>query len=155
REQTANRKNSKPKAKQKGITPINTHINTSLRRLRNHLELAFIALAFTCSAVSPVALARPRPTTLPGEDRGNNNSAAENVDALNINTTGLNNTAHGWHSLSTNTGGSDNTGNGFETLFTNTAGRLNTATGSQALFSNTDGIENTATSDLALFSNTS
>ena len=95
---------------------MNTQIKTSLRRLRNQLELAFIALAFTCSAVSPAALAAPRPTPTPtpsGEDRGNSNSAAENVDALNINTTGLNNTAHGWHSLSTNTGGSDNTGNGF------------------------------------------
>jgi len=48
-----------------------------------------------------------------GEDRGSNNSAAESVDALNINTTGLSNTAHGWHALSANTAGNDNTANGF------------------------------------------
>ena len=47
------------------------------------------------------------PTATPrlGEDRGNNNSAAENVDALNISTTGQQNTAHGWHALSANTTG--------------------------------------------------
>ena len=73
-----------------------------------------VLLALACFAVSPTALARPVPTPTPtptatprlGEDRGNNNSAAENVDALNINTTGTYNTAHGWHALSSNTTGS-------------------------------------------------
>src|SRR5213083_1457298 len=98
------------------MTLMNTQIKTSLRRLRNHLELAFIALALTCSAGSPAAMAKPTPTPTPtatptpsGEDRGNNNSAAENVDALNIKTTGQYITAHGWHSLSVNTTGSENT----------------------------------------------
>src|SRR5439155_633253 len=101
------------------MIPMNTQIKTSLRRLRNHLGPAFIALAVACSAVSPEALAAPRPTPTPtptptpsGEDRRNNNSAAENVDALNINTTGQYMTAHGWHALSANTTGSNNTGSG-------------------------------------------
>ena len=55
-----------------------------------------VLLALACFAASPTALARPVPTPTPtptatprlGEDRENNNSAAENVDALNINTTG-------------------------------------------------------------------
>src|SRR5437773_11742504 len=95
------------------MTPMNTQIKTSLRRLRNQLELAFIALAFTCSALSAAATTKPTPTPTPtatptptpsSEDRGNNNSAAEGIGALNLNTTGLNNTAHGWYSLSANTG---------------------------------------------------
>ena len=55
-----------------------------------------VLLALACFAISPAALARPVPTPTPtptatpplGEDRGNNNSAAEHVDALNTNTTG-------------------------------------------------------------------
>ena len=58
--------------------------------------MMLIAAALACFAVSPASLARPQPTPTPtptatpplGEDRGNNNSAAENVDALNIDTTG-------------------------------------------------------------------
>ena len=72
-----------------------------------------VLLALACFAVSPTALAIPRPSPTPtptatprlGEDRGNDNSAAENVDALNINTSGRDNTAHGWHALSANTTG--------------------------------------------------
>src|SRR5215831_12932968 len=72
-----------------------------------------VLLAIASFAVLSTAVARPVPTPTPvptatprlGEDRGNNNSAAENVDALNINTTGQYNTAHGWHSLSANTTG--------------------------------------------------
>jgi hypothetical protein len=62
-----------------------------------------ILLALACFTASPTALARPAPTPTPtptatpslGEDRGNGNSAAENVDALNLSATGSNNTAHG------------------------------------------------------------
>ena len=147
---------------------MNTLIQTSIEQRRSDLlatpfrssgsALILVALALACFAVPSAALATPRPTPTPtpsGEDRRNGNSAAENVDALNINTTGLNNTAHGWHSLSANLGGSDNTANGFGALSNNTTGRLNTATGSQALLSNTTGIANTAAGFQALLSNTS
>ena len=44
-----------------------------------------VLLALACFAVPPAALATPRPSPTPaGEDRGNNNSAAENVQALNL-----------------------------------------------------------------------
>ena len=65
-------------------------------------------LVLYCFALSPVAQARR-----PSEDRGNGNSAAENVDALNLGTTGANNTAHGWFSLFSYTTGSSNTADGF------------------------------------------
>ncbi len=138
---------------------MNTQTKTSLRRLRNHLGPAFTALALACFAVSPEALAAPRPTPTPtptpsGEDRGNNNSAAENVDALNINTTGLNNTAHGWHSLSANTAGSENIANGNYALFSNTTGWGNNAVGAYSLQSNTTGSFNDALGHSALYLNT-
>jgi hypothetical protein len=140
---------------------MNTQTKTSLRRLRNHLGPAFIALAIACSAVSPAALAAPRPTPTPtptatpsGEDRGNNNSAAENVDALNINTTGLNNTAHGWHALSANAAGSENTANGSYALFSNTTGGGNMAVGAYSLEYNTTGSYNNALGHSALGRNT-
>jgi len=141
------------------MTPMNTQTKTSLRRLRIHLDLAFIALALACFAVSPAALAAPRPTPTPtptpsGEDRGNNNSAAENVDALNIKTTGQYMTAHGWHALSANTTGSDNTANGSYALFSNTTGWRNTAIGAFSLQNNTTGGSNIAVGDAALYSNT-
>jgi len=82
-----------------------------------------VLLALGCVALSPVAQARQ-----PGEDRGNGNSAAERVEALNLGTTGSNNTAHGWFSL-----------------FSNTTGSANTAIGASALLSNTTGFGNTAT----------
>ena len=138
---------------------MNTQTKTSLRRLRNHLGPTFIALALACSAVSPEALAAPRPTPTPtptpsGEDRRNNNSAAENVDALNINTTGQYITAHGWHALSANTTGSNSTANGSYALFSNTTGWSNSAVGAYSLQNNTTGSDNNALGDSALWSNT-
>ena len=140
---------------------MNTQIKTSLRRLRNHLGPAFIALALACSAVSPAALAAPRPTPTPtptatpsGEDRGNNNSAAENVDALNIKTTGQYITAHGWHALSANTTGTNNTADGSYALFSNTTGGSNNAVGAYSLQNNTTGGYNDAFGDSALWRNT-
>jgi Chaperone of endosialidase len=106
-------------------------------------------LAAACLMFSPVAQARR-----PSEDRGNGNSAAENVDALNLSTTGSNNTAHGWFSLFSNTSGSSNTADGFQALLSNTTGTNNTATGFGALFGNTEGTENTATGTQALNQNT-
>jgi len=108
-----------------------------------------ILLVVGCVALSPVAQAKQ-----PSEDRGNGNSAAENVQALNLGTTGSNNTAHGWFSLLSNTSGSSNTADGFQALFSNTEGNGNTAAGFQALFSNTIGAANTANGFFALLSNT-
>ncbi len=107
-----------------------------------------------------------------GEDLGNGNSAAENVEALINLTSGVNNTATGFQSLLNNTAGSKNTATGFQSLLnntsginntangafsllSNTAGWRNTATGARALQSNTDGIENTAAGESALRDNTS
>jgi Chaperone of endosialidase len=108
-----------------------------------------IALTLACFALSPVAQAKK-----PSEDRGNGNSAAENVDALNIATTGSDNTAHGWFSLFSNTTELENTADGFQALYSNTEGFDNTATGVNALFSNTTGVDNVANGTHALFSNT-
>src|SRR5436309_8203413 len=101
------------------------------------ISIALVLLSF---ALSPLAQAKPpRP-----EDRGNGNSAAENVQALNLETTGSDNTAHGWFSLFSNTTGDHNTANGYQALYSNTTGFGNTATGSAALSSNTTGDGNTA-----------
>lgn len=117
-----------------------------------------VLLALACFAASPMALARPvptpTPTPTPGEDRGNNNSAAENVDALNINTTGQYNTAHGWHALSANTTGTGNTANGSYALSSNTSASANTAVGAYSLMNNTTGSDNTGLGHSALWSNT-
>jgi Chaperone of endosialidase len=108
-----------------------------------------ILLVLGCVAFSPVAQARQL-----GEDRGNGNSAAERVEALNLGTTGSNNTAHGWFSLFSNTTGLSNTADGFQALYSNTTGSANTAIGASALLSNTTGFGNTAIGGLPLFSNT-
>jgi hypothetical protein len=115
-----------------------------------------ILLALTCFALSQLARATPPPKP---EDRGNGNSAAENVQALNLGTTGSNNTAHGWFSLFSNTTGSSNTADGFQALYTNTEGADNTAYGFQALYGNTGSLSgqagsfNTAVGYQALYSN--
>ena len=65
---------------------INTLIQTSIKRCQRNL---LIALALCCAALSSAALAGS-PTTVVGEDRGKNNSAAEGIETLNIDTTGQN-----------------------------------------------------------------
>src|SRR6478735_1980715 len=119
---------------------MNTPLQISVQRVRRHLlakfsrsfasAMSLIAVALVCFEFLPTAYAvrptpspspTPSPTATPvptpsGEDRGSGNSAAESVDALNINTTGLNNTAHGWHALSANTEGSENTATGYAAL---------------------------------------
>jgi Chaperone of endosialidase len=154
-------KNSKPKTtwkdkkmkkhpKENPIKPIKTRIGWTQR----HSGSILAAVALACFAVSPAALARPSPTPTPSENRGNGNSAAESVDALNLSTTGLNNTAHGWHALSANTEGNDNTANGYHALSNNTTGDFNTAVGESTLTSNTTGSANTAIGSGPLFDNT-
>ena len=118
--------------------------------------LAPIVVALACSALAPVAHATPPSKS---EDRGNGNSAAENVQALNIRTTGSDNTAHGWFSLFSNTTGSSNTADGFQALYTNTDGGDNTAYAFQAMYTNTGSFDvqagsfNTAVGYQALYSN--
>jgi hypothetical protein len=148
----ANSKNYKPKTKPKGKTFMKNQ----------KIMFTSVLLALACFTASPTALARPVPTPTPtptatpplGEDRGNGNSAAENVDALNLSTTGSNNTAHGWSSLHSNTTGIQNTATGFSALSDNTSGAANTANGVVALSRNTTGSYNTATGDGALYNNT-
>jgi hypothetical protein len=116
----------------------------------------FTTILLACFALSQVARATPPPKP---EDRGNGNSAAENVQALNLGTTGSNNTAHGWFSLFSNTTGSSNTADGFQALYSNTDGGDNTAYGFQALYSNMGSLSaqagsfNTAVGYQALYSN--
>ena len=136
---------------------MKTRIQTSVERLQKHLvarssktsasAMMLIAAALTCFAVSPASLARPQPTATPtptatpplGEDRGNNNSAAENVDALNINTTG---TVQHSTRLTRPVGehnGYGNTANGSYALSSNMTGSINTAVGAYSLQNNTTG----------------
>src|SRR5262245_842328 len=107
-------------------------------------RITLFALAWF--ALLPLVQAKP-----PSEDRGNGNSAAENVDALNPSTTGSDNTAHGWSSLFSNTTGSFNTANGAGTLFANTEGERNSGFGWAALKLNTSGSDNTANGFQALY----
>src|SRR5213080_2564448 len=95
-----------------------------------------ILLVVGCVALLPVTQARQL-----SEDRGNGNSAAERVEALNLGTTGSNNTAHGWFSLFSNTTGLSNTADGFQALYTNTDGGDNTAYGFQAMYTNTGSFD--------------
>ncbi len=118
------------------MNPMNQFKATILRLM------ATFVLGFV---LSPLAQAKQ-----PSEDRGNGNSAAENVDALNLSTTGANNTAHGWSSLFSNTSGYDNTADGFHALYSNTTGLNNSAFGSRALEGNTTGSFNTAVGTGAL-----
>jgi hypothetical protein len=127
------------------------HLKKSIARSPWRLGFLLIPLALACFALAPLAEAAPPPKP---EDRGNGNSAAENVSALNLATTGSNNTAHGWFSLFSNTTGGNNVATGYQALFSNTTGRRNVANGSTALFSNTAGNFNVAQGDQTLYSNT-
>jgi hypothetical protein len=136
-------------------------MNPLVRFKRTSLQF-FVTLIPACFALLPLAQASAPPKP---EDRGNGNSAAENVSALNLSTTGGGNTAHGWYSLFSDTTGSFNTADGYQALYSDTSGRHNTANGFQALYNNTgggggpgmlspSGSFNTATGSQALFSNT-
>jgi hypothetical protein len=76
------------------------------------------------------------------------------LNALNSNTTGTNNTASGMLALYSNTTGSNNTVSGYFALRYNTTGGSNTASGANALYSNTTGSNNTASGYQALYANT-
>ena len=81
-----------------------------------------ILLVLACFVILHLAQGTPPPKL---EDRGNGNSAAENVQALDSNTTGINNTATGRQSLFSNTEGNENTANGYQALFSNSTGSSN------------------------------
>ena len=130
---------------EKPVIPMNTPIRSLILWLFFRFSFVVIAVALACIALMPVAQAKQ-----PSEDRGNGNSAAENVDALNPGTTGSDNTAHGWSSLFSNTIGSFNTANGRGALYGNSVGDNNTAIGFQALYNSLGGSENTATGSQAL-----
>jgi hypothetical protein len=132
------------------VKPMETLIKTIIGRPFLRSGFISIALAILGLALLPVAQAKQ-----PSEDRGNGNSAAENIDALNLSTTGSDNTAHGWSSLFSNTTGSSNTADGFQALYNNTVGSDNTANGTQALLNNVGGSGNTAIGFQALHSNIS
>jgi hypothetical protein len=102
-------------------------------------DFFFILLALACFAISPRAQA-----VIPPPDGGYPGfTTAEGTNALKNLTTGVGNTATGWHSLFANTAGNLNTGVGAGTLLFN-AGDNNTATGALALLNNTSGLSNTA-----------
>jgi hypothetical protein len=109
-----------------------------------------IPLALACFGLSPAARAVD-----PAPDGGYPNfNTAEGDNALFDLTTGVNNTAIGFHVLFNNTTGNFNTATGQSALFSNTTGFSNTATGDGVLFNNTTGNLNTAAGESALFSNT-
>jgi hypothetical protein len=118
-------------------------------------------LLATAHAVRPTPSPSPTegPTATPvptpsGEDRNSGNSAAERIDALNINTTRRENTAIGSQALFINADGIDNMATGCQWLLNNTTGNVNTANGAIVCLSNTAGALNTAIGDGALSSNT-
>ncbi len=76
------------------------------------------------------------------------------TNALNVNTSGSDNSAFGNSALYTDTSGSFNTASGYYALFANTTGSNNNASGYQALGFNTTGIDNNAMGSAALASNT-
>jgi hypothetical protein len=130
----------------------NSKKETFMNYMVNLKSLRMLALSALASfALAPLAQAAPGPKP---EDRGNGNSAAENVQALKLGTTGSENTAHGWFSLISNTTGGYNTADGYQALYSNTTGEANTATGWHALLNNTEGNFNTATGFRALELNT-
>ena len=111
--------------------------------------LLLITLALLCFGPLPrtQAVVPPPDGGYPGFTTAEGNSALQNL------TTGVGNTAAGWHSLFANTTGNLNTATGAGTLLLNN-GDNNTATGALALLSNTTGFYNTADGAFALLSNT-
>ena len=127
------------------VIPMNLPIRSPIWWPFLRFIFVIIMIALAC-----IALVTAAQTKQPSEDRGNGNSAAENVDALNPGTTGSDNTAHGWSSLFSNTTGSFNTADGHGAPHGNSVGDNNTAFGFQALYNSLGGSENMATGSQAL-----
>ena len=118
-------------------------------QLKTRTVLVIVVLGFVWLGVLPKAQA-----VVPAPDGGYPGfTTAEGTSALQNLTTGVGNTAAGWHSLFANSTGNLNTAIGAGTLLFNT-GDDNTATGALALFSNTGGLRDTANGAFALFNNT-
>jgi Chaperone of endosialidase len=118
------------------------------------IQLKTTALLLITSALLGFALSPTAQAVVPAPDGGYPGfTTAEGNSALQNLTTGVGNTATGWHSLFANTTGNLNTAIGAGTLLLNT-GDNNTATGALSLLSNTTGFYNTADGAFALFSNT-
>jgi hypothetical protein len=103
--------------------------------------------------VFAIALFCATPATYGGVSQGSDTNTKNGNNALQNDTTGMDNSAYGVQALFSNTTGSDSTAIGFEALFSNNSDQ-NTAVGSQALFSNTTGTPSTAVGFQALYSNT-
>ena len=124
--------------------------------------------------VFAIALFCASPATYGGIAQGSETNTKNGNNALQNNTTGVDNSAYGVQALFSNTTGTDNTGIGFQALYSNTIGTFHTAVGSQALFnsvtstdvngnvavgfqamySDTTGDSNNAFGSLSLYSNT-
>ena len=110
-----------------------------MKTITSSIYPAFAALVLIWLALSGTAAAAPPSNVSLGSQ------------ALQSNTSGVNDTALGYQALRANTIGSQNTATGSQALYSNTAGSFNTATGDAALFKNTTGNRNTATGYDALF----
>ena len=124
------------------------NVSSSLRLLRNSLNLLLCALA------ALVALPTAEAVNLPPDGGYPGNTTAEGNLALNSLTSGTSNTALGYKALFSDTTGSNNTATGAGALRDNQGGSSNTATGVNALFHNTGGIQNAAFGFAALQNNT-
>ncbi len=124
------------------------NVSSSLRLLRNSLNLLLCALAVLVALPTAEAVNPPPDGGYPG------NTTAEGNLALNSLTSGTSNTALGYKALFSDTTGSNNTATGAGALRDNQGGSSNTATGVNALFHNTGGIQNAAFGFAALQNNT-
>jgi trimeric autotransporter adhesin len=130
-----------------------------LKLLATQKQLYILAIWFLVTLFIPQPLQGAQLNTSLGEEALQSNTTgidntAIGFRALQLNTTESGNSALGANALAHNTGGRENTAVGSGALFTNTTGIFNTATGYQALVSNTSGAANTATGDEALHLNT-
>jgi len=124
------------------------NVSSSLRLLRNSLNLLLCALAALVALPTAKAVNPPPDGGYPG------NTTAEGNLALNSLTNGTSNTALGYKALFSDTTGYNNTATGSGALRDNQDGWDNTATGVNALFHNTGGIQNAAFGFAALQNNT-
>jgi hypothetical protein len=117
---------------------------------------AFLGSALGVALFSFAARAVLPPPTPDGGYAGENTAEGENaLISVNIGTTtGVRNTAIGFHALTSDNSGHDNTATGHNALSSNTSGISNTADGVSALAHNDIGEDNTATGISALEQNT-
>src|SRR4029453_14529574 len=142
-----NKNNNSTNRGNRKVCFMKTKMTTLLVR-NSRRGFLLIALLLACFGLSPASKA-----VVPPPDGGYPNfTTAEGTDALKNLTTGVGNTATGWHSLFANTAGNLNTAGGAGALLSNTEDN-NTATGALTLLSNTGGFYNTADGAFALFSN--